>query len=46
MSSEIGSSISELDWEALQQSLDEHGYAKLPRLLSPAACMSSKLEGD
>ncbi|MGG4144034.1 2OG-Fe(II) oxygenase [Paenibacillus algorifonticola] len=40
MSNEIVSSIGELDWEALQQSLDELGYAKLPRLLSSAACTS------
>ncbi|ANY69032.1 prolyl 4-hydroxylase subunit alpha [Paenibacillus sp. BIHB 4019] len=40
MSNEMASFIRQLDWEALQQSLDEYGYAKLPRLLSPAACMS------
>lgn len=40
MSNLLASSINELDWTTLQQSLDEHGYAKLPRLLSPEACRS------
>ncbi|MFC5406307.1 2OG-Fe(II) oxygenase [Cohnella soli] len=27
-----------LDWQALHQSLDEHGYARLPRLIAPDVC--------
>ncbi|GIP31688.1 2OG-Fe(II) oxygenase [Paenibacillus sp. J2TS4] len=38
MPDQLTTPVTELDWETLQQSLDEHGYAKLPRLLSPAAC--------
>lgn len=30
--------VDELDWEALQRSLDKHGYAKLPPLLNEAKC--------
>ncbi|GGD64194.1 2OG-Fe(II) oxygenase [Paenibacillus nasutitermitis] len=38
MNDQIASSVAKLDWVTLQQSLDEYGYAKLPRLLSPTVC--------
>lgn len=31
-------SVVNMDWNFIQQSLDEHGYAKLPSLLSKTAC--------
>jgi hypothetical protein len=30
--------IAALDWEALQQTLDEQGYAHIPNLLDPEQC--------
>jgi hypothetical protein len=30
--------ISDLDWNSLKMSLEEHGYAKIPTLLNKATC--------
>lgn len=40
MSDQTRGNMANLDWEELQQSLDEIGYAKLPLLISPADCAS------
>jgi hypothetical protein len=37
-STSIRDRISALDWTAVQQSLDDHGHALTPALLSPAEC--------
>jgi len=38
MNNLIAAAVAGLDWESLQQSFDDCGYAKLPRLLSSALC--------
>ncbi|MDF2653458.1 MAG: prolyl 4-hydroxylase subunit alpha [Paenibacillus sp.] len=38
MSDRLAERIAELDWNSLQQSLDDYGYAKLPTLLNPTEC--------
>jgi hypothetical protein len=38
MPNQLETLLTKLDWEQLQHSLDENGYAKLPRLLDSGAC--------
>ncbi|MCY9691370.1 2OG-Fe(II) oxygenase [Paenibacillus alginolyticus] len=38
MPENLSQRIADLDWNFIQQSLDEHGYAKLPGLLSHTEC--------
>lgn len=38
MAERLANIMAELDWESLQQSLDDHGCAKVPPILSPAVC--------
>jgi len=38
MAERLANNMAELDWESLQQSLDDHGFAKVPPMLSPAVC--------
>ncbi|SMG67148.1 conserved hypothetical protein, partial [methanotrophic bacterial endosymbiont of Bathymodiolus sp.] len=38
MPENLSQGLADLDWNFIQQSLDEHGYAKLPGLLSNTEC--------
>jgi len=38
MPEKLSQRLADLDWNFIQQSLDEHGYAKLPGLLSHTEC--------